>query len=166
MQGLRRILGVKAAYISRISHHDVRRMAKAKRLQTYTFSQLLQRRRLRLLGHLIRSPIHDLARSLVFHHSHKLRQLNIRRTVGKPRLDWALMTMIEANIRTKALRGYKVIRGSLPHPVDRPLILPPPPTALAASTFVDDPLGLKFNSLFREVQEEALDRNNWNRMSK
>ena len=58
---LRRILKLPAAYISRISHKEVRR-----RCGTYRFSTFIFRAQLRWLGHILRKPATDPFRRILF----------------------------------------------------------------------------------------------------
>ena len=58
---LRRILKLPAAYISRISHQEVRR-----RCSTYRFSTFIFRAQLRWLGHILRKPATDPLRRILF----------------------------------------------------------------------------------------------------
>ena len=125
----------------------------------------LQRRRLRLLGHILRSPHHDLARSLTFHPSGRLRSLSVVKKRGKPRHNWALMTLIESHIRHHALSAYTHATGRPPTKADRPLLLPPPPSASHLTPYVHDSLGLRKHSLYRTALHRARDKYAWNRAS-
>ena len=58
---LRRITGIPAAYISRISHKQVRKKAKAKRASTD-----ILRAQLRWFGHILRKPPEDPLRTILF----------------------------------------------------------------------------------------------------
>ena len=84
---LRRITGIPAAYISRISHKKVRKKAKAKRASTD-----ILRAQLRWFGHILRKPPDDPLRTILFGPHNNLRgyiPATGRRRKGRPNQDWA-----------------------------------------------------------------------------
>ena len=84
---LRRITGIPAAYISRISHKKVRKKAKAKRASTD-----ILRAQLRWFGHILRKPTEDPLRTILFGPHNNLRgyiPASGRRRKGRPNQDWA-----------------------------------------------------------------------------
>ena len=84
---LRRILGKKAAYISRISNAAILRLAKAETLESQ-----IRRKQLKLLGHVLRKDLHDPDRLSCFQPDQHLQPRfppGCRRRVGRPRLIWA-----------------------------------------------------------------------------
>ena len=96
---LRRILKLPAAYISRISHQEVRR-----RCSTYRFSTFIFRAQLRWLGHILRKPATDPLRRILFEPNSPLNprrppSLNpnrpARQRVGRPQTDWAQFLLLQ-----------------------------------------------------------------------
>ena len=89
---LRRILKVPAAYISRVSHKEIRR-----RCSTFRFSTFIFRAQLRWLGHMLRTPADDPLRRVLFEPHSPLRparppsmfRREQRQRVGRPPRDWA-----------------------------------------------------------------------------
>ena len=84
---LRRITGIPAAYISRISHTAVRVQAKATRASTDIF-----RSQLNWLGHILRKPPTDPLRVILFGPAHDLygyRPRYGRNRRGRPNQEWA-----------------------------------------------------------------------------
>ena len=96
---LRRILKLPAAYISRISHKEVRR-----RCGTYRFSTFIFRAQLRWLGNILREPATDPLRRVLFApnsplNPHRPPSLNpnrpTRQRVGRPQTDWAKFLLLQ-----------------------------------------------------------------------
>ena len=96
---LRRILKLPAAYISRISHQEVRR-----RCGTYRFSTFIFRAQLRWLGHILRKPATDPLRQILFEPNSPVNprrppSLNPNRfarlRVGRPPIDWAQFLLLQ-----------------------------------------------------------------------
>ena len=84
---LRRILGKKAAYISRLSNAAILRLARAE-----TLASQIRRKQLKLLGHVLRKDLHDPDRLSCFQPDQLLQPRfppGCRRRVGRPRLIWA-----------------------------------------------------------------------------
>ena len=89
---LRRILKVPAAYISRVSHKEIRR-----RCSTLRFSTFIFRAQLRWLGHILRTPHDDPLRRVLFEPHTPLRPArppsithrDQPQRVGRPPTDWA-----------------------------------------------------------------------------
>ena len=89
---LRRILKVPAAYISRVSHKEIRR-----RCSTFRFSTFIFRAQLRWLGHILRTPADDPLLRVLFEPHSPLRparppsmfRREQRQRVGRPPRDWA-----------------------------------------------------------------------------
>ena len=77
---LRRVLGIKAAYYSRVSNQYV-----LSRAGTKTFSDILQFDRLRYLGHILRSPTSAAEFSVCFEPSVRIRTLRGNNTRGSRR---------------------------------------------------------------------------------
>ena len=89
---LRRILKVPVAYISCVSHKEIRR-----RCSTFRFSTFIFRAQLRWLGHILRIPPDDPLRRVLFEPHSPLRparppsrfRREQRQRVGRPPRDWA-----------------------------------------------------------------------------
>ena len=85
-RSLRRILKLKAAYYSRISNAEVRKRAKCS-----TVMQMVRRKQLALLGHVLRRPFHDPDRLACFEPDASCtprRPENCHVRVGAPRKTW------------------------------------------------------------------------------
>ena len=99
---LRRILGVKAAFYSRISNAEVLRRAGAECLEAY-----IRRKQLALLGHLLRRDQDHPDRLVCFEPNTDLQPrmpAGTRRRRGRPRLTWVLsfyFTMLSGLSRNK-----------------------------------------------------------------
>ena len=84
---LRRILGIPAAYISRVRHSTIRKKAHGRRASTEIF-----RAQLRWFGHILRKPATDPLRIVLFGPSQNLKGYipqSGRRKKGRPNQDWA-----------------------------------------------------------------------------
>ena len=84
---LRRILGIRAAYITHISNAAVRERAKVEPLQCK-----VRRRQMRLLGHILRRPVDHADRLCLFESDNQLqipKPPDAVRRVGRPRTVWA-----------------------------------------------------------------------------
>jgi len=86
---LRRLAKIPHAYISRISHKQVRRTCKCKR----RFSTDILKAQLRWLGHILRRPPEHPLRLVLFEPGPNLRPrlsgTTYKKKVGRPREDWA-----------------------------------------------------------------------------
>ena len=92
---LRRVLGIQAAYYSRVSNASV--LAQAGQLP---LSQQLLRHQMIYMGNVARRPDHDPVRSSIFQEGTiHLRPLSGMRRVGRPRLKWA-STVFDACVKT------------------------------------------------------------------
>jgi hypothetical protein len=89
---LRRIVGAKPSFVSRISNDEVRRMA-----GQAPYSRQLLQQQLLLYGKVARAPDSDLLRSLTFC-KRSIQPVTDRfvRKVGRPRNEWATMLAKEA----------------------------------------------------------------------
>ena len=84
---LRRLTGIPAAYISRVTHAQVRKKAKATTASTDIFKT-----QLRWMGHILRKPPTDPLRIVLFGPNHNLdgyRPTTGKRKQGRPNTDWA-----------------------------------------------------------------------------
>ena len=96
---LRRITGIPAAYISRISHRSVRKKAKATRASTDIF-----RSQLNWLGHILRKPPQDPLRVILFGKNTDLKGYIPRfgkTQRGRPPQDWAQSIFEQIYILTR-----------------------------------------------------------------
>ena len=85
-RSLRRILKLKAAYISRVSNSEVRKRAKCP-----TIMQTVRQKQLALLGHILRRPFHDPDRLACFEPDTTCtprRPPNCHARAGAPRKTW------------------------------------------------------------------------------
>ena len=86
VRNLRRILGIKSSYYSRISNAEVLRLANAG-----TIAQVIVKKQLNLFGHILRrEPTHP-DRLVLFQPTNALQPrepVDPRRPVGRPRLTW------------------------------------------------------------------------------
>ena len=98
---MRSILGIKAAYISRVAHAEVHEQAYQHGLEVGCLSQIYVSRRLKLLGHILRHPA-SLEFDVMFDHANRVRTLDYgisHPRVGRPRAHWPEMALYEAHNR-------------------------------------------------------------------
>merc|ERR1712023_553076 len=105
------ILGIKAAYVSRVSHDEVHAQAFKHGMPAGALSQIYVQRRLKFLGHILRHSS-TLEYDVMFDHARNIRTLDYRVTsvrAGKPRPHWPEMAMYEANSRRLYHRDHGVV---------------------------------------------------------
>ena len=104
---MRSILGIKAPYISRISHAEVHKAALSHGLTAGSLSQVYISRRFKLLGHILRHP-ETLEHDVMFDHATRVRALDIQTTTmraGHPRPHWPEMSIIHAADRLRVINN-------------------------------------------------------------
>ena len=107
---MRSILGIKAAYISRVSHEDVHRQAHEKGLAVGSLAQVYISRSMKFLGHLLRH-LDSMEANVIFDHAMRPRLLDqlvtpLRR--GTPQGHWTEMTCVQAFNRFRYIRHDQV----------------------------------------------------------
>merc|ERR1712139_214961 len=81
----RRIAKIPAAFISRVSHEEVRRWTNMP-----TMTSIIQKQGLNLLTRILTAPTNNIVRSVCFHPAGNLRTLPGTRRAGKPRQEWTV----------------------------------------------------------------------------
>ena len=96
---LRKALGIPATYYTKVlrpdlkthSHEEVRQLAGVP-----TITELVAKRRMVLLGHILRAPQSDLLKNVCFTERWTLRGLSGTHRVGRPRQSWIPLALQEA----------------------------------------------------------------------
>ena len=98
MKGYRRILGIPPTHIDRSwTNERVRRELVHEHNFKYTsFSDTWQKRKVTLLGHIIRSHRYDPLRQVLFEKSTLIPRIELTRRVGRPKGNWLVETYKDA----------------------------------------------------------------------
>ena len=99
MKGYRRILGITPTYVNRdwTNERVKQELLNSHKFYYDTFSDTWRNRKVKLLGHIIRSHRYDPLRQVIFEKGTLVPRIEHTRRVGKPRANWLLETYKDAH---------------------------------------------------------------------